>query len=216
MTSPMITPPYRIQTQRTIIRCWDPKDAPMMKASVDENITHLITFMPWAANEPEDLDNKIDLLRSFRGHFDLGQEFVYGIFDPTESRVIGGTGLHPRAGVNAFEIGYWIHKDFTNQGLATEISAALTKVAFDYLGMRRIEIHCAVENIASASVPRKLGYTLEATLRQRLLLSDQNYHDEMVWTLLKEEYPSTPSASVVIEAFDAMGRTILKPEIINQ
>lgn len=210
MTSLITTPPYRIKTQRTLIRCWDPKDAPMMKASVDENIAHLITFMPWAANEPEDLDKKIELLRTFRGQFDLGQDFVYGIFNPSETRVIGGTGFHTRRGPNALEIGYWIHKDFINQGLATEISAALTRIAFEFLELQRIEIHCAVENLASAAVPRKLGFTLEATLRQRILLADQQYHDEMVWTLLRDEYPSTPSASADIEAFDAMNRPIFK------
>ena len=210
MTSPITTPPYRIKTLRTLIRCWDPKDAPMMKASVDENISHLITFMPWAANEPEDIDKKIELLRTFRGNFDLGQDFVYGVFNSTETRVIGGTGYHPRRGANALEIGYWIHKDFINQGLATEITAALTKVAFEFLEMRRIEIHCALENLASAAVPRKLGYTHEAVLRQRILLNDQQYHDAMVWTLLKDEYPSTPSVSAEIEAFDAMGRPIQK------
>lgn len=202
-------PIYRVNTQRTVIRCWNPEDAAMMKASIDENISHLITFMPWAAQEPQDLNEKITLLRTFRGRFDLDQDFIYGIFNPSETQVIGGTGLHTRLGENAREIGYWIHRDYINQGLATEVSAALTRVAFELLGFQWVEIHCAVENLASAAVPRKLGYTQEAILRQRLLLPDNRYHDEMIWTLLRDEYPSTPSAQAALVAFDAMGHQVL-------
>lgn len=209
MTQTISGPAYRIHTQRTVIRCWDPKDAPMAKASVDENIAHLLTFMPWAADEPQPVEQKIALLRSFRGHFDLGQDFVYGIFNRDETRVLGGTGLHTRGKPNTREIGYWIHKDFTRQGLATEVSMALTKVAFEIDHVWRVEIICAVDNIASAAVPRKLGYTCEAVHRQEIILNDGQRHDEMYWTLLESEYPTSPSASAAIEAYDALGRRIL-------
>jgi hypothetical protein len=36
--------------------------------------------MPWAAAEPKPLEEKAELLRVFRGRFDLGEDFVYGIF----------------------------------------------------------------------------------------------------------------------------------------
>ena len=41
--------------------------------------------MPWAEQEPTEVEAKVELLRSFRGRFDLGQDFTYGIFDPDES-----------------------------------------------------------------------------------------------------------------------------------
>jgi hypothetical protein len=44
----------------------------------------------------------VQLLRGFRGRFDLGQDFAYGIFVPDDSEVLGGTGLHTRAGDDAF------------------------------------------------------------------------------------------------------------------
>ena len=54
--------------------------------------------MPWAYTSPQEFDVKAALLRRFRGNFDLGQDFVFGIFAPDETRVLGGTGLHTRAG----------------------------------------------------------------------------------------------------------------------
>jgi RimJ/RimL family protein N-acetyltransferase len=203
-------PAYEIFTQRLVIRCYQPQDAPRLKEAIDASLEHLRPWMPWAQHEPEDLQKKIDRIRVWRGYFDLGQDFIYGIFDKAQTRLLGGTGLHTRAGEDAREIGYWIHADFINQGLATEASAALTRVAFEIDQVQRVEIHCDPQNVRSASVPRKLGYTLEGTLRQRSgPFSGGSFVDSMIWSLLKDEYPASPSAQAEIQAFDAIGRQIL-------
>jgi len=202
-------PAYRIHTHRLVIRCWDPADAFLLQAAVHESLDHLLPWMPWASSEPEDIQVKIERLRTFRGKFDLNQDFIYGIFNEDQTRVLGGTGLHTRLESDAREIGYWIHKDFINQGLATEISAALTKVAFEVSKMNRVEIHCASDNVRSAAVPKKLGYTHEATLPRRTLLSDGKYHDTMIWALFRDEYEESPASKAEIQAFDCMGRQII-------
>ncbi|NLG96838.1 MAG: GNAT family N-acetyltransferase [Chloroflexi bacterium] len=202
-------PVYRIETRRLVLRCWSPVDAPLLKQAVDESLDHLRPWMPWAANEPQDVATKIERIREWRGNFDLGQDFVYGVFNQDESRVLGGSGLHTRVGRDAREIGYWIHKDFINQGLATELSAALTRVAFEIDGVNRVEIHCDPENVRSAAVPRKLGYTHEATLRQRSRMNDGSYRDVMIWTLLRCDYSETPAARAEFRAYDAANRLIL-------
>jgi RimJ/RimL family protein N-acetyltransferase len=201
-------PAYRIHTARLVVRCYNPSDAPLLKAAVDANLDHLRPWMPWALAEPTDLNTKVDLLRRFRAQFDLGQNFTYGIFNPEESELLGGTGMHTRLQEQAREIGYWIRQDQTNRGLATEAAAALTQIAFELDGVDRVEIHCQPSNVRSAAVPRKLGYNLEATLRRRGEALGQRV-DLQVWTLFRDEYPTSPSAQVKIEAFDAAGRRIL-------
>ncbi len=202
-------PAYRIVTHRLVIRCYEPADAQMLEESVNASREHLLPFMPWAYDLPMPFQDQLALVRRFRGNFDLGNDYVYAVLNPEETRVLGGTGLHTRVGAHAREIGYWIHVDFAGQGFATELSAALTRVAFEVDGVNRIEIHCDPENVRSANVPRKLGYTHEATLRSRITRHDGSLRDAMIWTLLREEYPNSPSASVQIEAFDAIGRKIL-------
>lgn len=209
MTDPIPGPAYRIHTRRLVIRCWNPVDAPLLKAAIDASLDHLRPWMPWAAREPQDLYQKIELLRTFRGHFDLGQDFVFGIFNRDETQVLGGTGLHARLEQGAREIGYWIHKDYINQGLATEVSAALTKIAFVVDQVNRVEIHCDPKNVRSAAVPQKLGFTLEATLRRRVPDGEGELRDIMIWTLFADAYPSSPAASAEIEAFDVVGREII-------
>ena len=73
--------------------------------------------------------------------------------------LVGGCGLMRRIGPGGLEIGYWVHQAWTRRGLATAASAALVEAAFRLPGVDRIEIVHDELNVASAGVPRKLGFT---------------------------------------------------------
>jgi RimJ/RimL family protein N-acetyltransferase len=165
--------------------------------------------MPWVKSEPEELKVKIERLRMFRADFDLSKNYVYGVFDPHETELVGGTGLHPRVGSNAFEIGYWINVNHVNKGYATEISAALTKVAFEIEHINRVEIHCEPSNIKSSAIPKKLGYVYEATLRNRTENIKGELIDSMIWSIVKDEYLKSPCAKAKVVAYDAFGSQII-------
>jgi RimJ/RimL family protein N-acetyltransferase len=203
----VLTPPYRIETARLVVRCWEPRDAAALKEALDSSLDHLRPWMPWALAEPQTLAEKVALLRSFRGQFDLDDEYVYGIFARDESRVLGGTGLHRRVGDDAFEIGYWIRADAIGGGLATECVAALTRAAVEIARADRVEIHVDPPNERSRAVPRKLGYREEATLLRRLPPKEPDgpRRDVVVYTILAEEVAPSPCAQVEYTAFDAVG-----------
>jgi RimJ/RimL family protein N-acetyltransferase len=200
---------YRIVTERLVIRCWEPADAVLAKEAIDSSLDHLREWMPWAHAEPTTLEQKVQLLRLFRGKFDLDQDMVYGIFDRDERRAVGGTGLHPRVGDGASEIGYWIRADSTGQGFARESTAAVTRVAFEIGGYDRIEIRCDPANVRSAAIPKRLGYVYEATLRGRLRNEHDEPRDAMVFTMFADDYPASPCAAATLEAFDAAGAQLL-------
>ncbi|MCA9604675.1 MAG: GNAT family N-acetyltransferase [Myxococcales bacterium] len=199
-------PAYRILTPRLCIRAWNPVDAPALAEAIGASLDHLRPWMPWIADEPMPLDDRITQLRLFRARFDGDDDYIYGIWDRAETRVLGGTGLHRRIGEGALEIGYWIRPDRANEGLVTEASAALVRVAFAVHRVGRVEIHCAPDNHASARVPEKLGFTHEATLRERTTTPDGKPRDTMIWTLFRSDAPTLPSFDV--EAFDAAGRAL--------
>ena len=191
-------------------RCWEPRDAPLLKEAVDSSIDHLLPWMPWAADEPQTLDEKVQLLRRFRGQFDLGQNFVYGLFSRDESEVVGGSGFHKRDGDDAFEIGYWIRASREREGLTTEVTAALTRVGFELCGVDRIEIQCEPANERSMRIPLKLGYREEARMRRRLYAAPGSEpRDVVVFTLFRNELAESPAASAQLEAYDALGRRVL-------
>jgi RimJ/RimL family protein N-acetyltransferase len=207
----MTDPPYRIVTERLVVRCWEPRDARLLKDAVDSSLEHLRAWMPWAWDDPRPLSETVALLRRFRGQFDLGQDFVYGIFDRGETEVLGGTGFHTRVGEDAFEIGYWIRASRTGQGLATEATAALTRAGIEVCGVDRIEIRVEPGNEPSIAIPRKLGYREEARLRRRLEPhpNQSGRRDTVVFTLFADEYPQSFCASARLEASDAVGERVL-------
>jgi RimJ/RimL family protein N-acetyltransferase len=209
MSQPHIfNPAYRIETSRLVLRCYQPSDAPLLDASIRESLDHLKPWMPWAHDEPLPLEARLKTIQRFRGKFDLQENYVYGIFNPAETQLLGSTGLHPRIGDDQLEIGYWLHKDYINRGLITEATAALIKVAFEIIHVHRLEIHCDPRNLASASIPRKLGFTHEGTLRQKTPFLN-GWSDSMIWGLLAEEYPSSPAVRANIKVFDAAGHPLL-------
>ena len=142
--------------------------------------------MPWAHDDPQPLEEKVELLRGFRGRFDLGQDFVYGIFSADESEAVGGTGFHTRRGEGIFEIGYWIR-------------------ASRYI--ERIEIRVDPANAASLAIPRKLGYAEEGIARG--VFHGPNgkprQNDAVVFALLPGEF----ERDVELKAYDAAGERVL-------
>lgn len=200
---------YRIETERLVIRCYQPSDASMLKTAIDESLEHLRPWMPWAHEEPKPLAEKVAMLRRFRGMFDLEQDFSFGLFDLEEKQVCGGIGLHTRLGPDAREIGYWISAAHANRGLTTEAAGALTKVGFEIEHLARIEIRCDPANTRSHSIAKKLGYVHEATLRERVLRPDGTRRDTMIWSLFASDYPSSPAAALRLRAFDLLGEPLL-------
>ena len=205
-----MTPPYRIETERLVIRCYDPEDAPLLKEAIDSSIDHLRPWMPWARNEPQTLDEKVDLLRRFRSQFDADENYPYGVFTPDESRQLGGAGLHPRGGEGSLEIGYFIRADATGQGLATEVTAALTRAGIEKSGLERIDIQVEPENERSLRIPRKLGFAEEARLRGRLEPKEPGgpRRDSILFTMLAVELPASPCMAYEYVAYDAIGREL--------
>jgi RimJ/RimL family protein N-acetyltransferase len=197
----LVIPPRRIVTDRLVVRCYEHSDAQIAKDAVDSSVDHLRAFMNWAWELPEPVEVIEERIAMFRLQFEAGDNFTYGFFTRDETELVGGGGLHRRAGPEAFEIGYWIRASRLRQGLVTEATAALTRAAFDRCGVERVEIHIDPANVASLGVPPKLGYMREATLRRRLppIPPSLERRDEVIFSLLDEEYPGSAAAAVPVE-----------------
>jgi RimJ/RimL family protein N-acetyltransferase len=204
--TPAKTPPYRIETERLVIRCYEPEDAPLLKAAVDSSIEHLLPWMPWARFEPQSVADKVELCRMFRGQFDLDQNYIYGIFSPDETEQLGGSGFHKRANEGSLEIGYWVAASAMGRGIATEVAAVQTRAGFELAGLDRIDIQVEPTNERSIAIPRKLGFTEEGRLRRRLdHHEDEPRRDSVIFSMLREELESSPCMQYDYVAYDVLG-----------
>lgn len=149
--------PVRIRSQRLTLRRWGEHDVAALTAAVSTSLDHLRPWMPWASAEPLSAAERLALIRRWQADGEGGGDVVFGVF--RGDVVIGGAGLHRRIGPGGLEIGYWIHVDHTRQGYACEAAAVLTTAALTVRGVERVEIHHDKANVASAGVPRKLGFT---------------------------------------------------------
>jgi RimJ/RimL family protein N-acetyltransferase len=204
------TPPYRIETERLVIRCYEPEDAPLLKAAVDSSIEHLLPWMPWARFEPQSVADKVELCRMFRGQFDLDQNYIYGVFSADETAQLGGSGLHPRANEGSLEIGYWVAVGATGQGIATEVTAVVARAGFELAGLDRIDIQVDPANDRSLAIPRKLGFTEEGTLRRRLEPHDDGLprRDSVLFSMLRQEVSASPCMQYAYAAYDSVGERL--------
>lgn len=203
-------PAYTIRTPRLTLRCHDPAEAPALNRLIEENLEHLGRWMAWVDEHPCAVDSMLARLRQFRSRFDQGEDFIYAVADRTSGALIGGGGLHRRVGPGALEIGYWIAASHCNRGLATELTIALTQVAFEVEHVDRVEIRVAVGNEPSLRVVEKCGYRREGILRGVIALPRGEKGDAVVSSMLRKEYIAGACPSLATEAFDAMGRPITR------
>lgn len=198
---------YRVTTPRLSLRCHEPRDAAAFQAALAANLEHLSPWLCWARTPPT-LDEQLARTVSVRAGFDLGRDFIYGLFDREHGQVLGSVGLHPRIGPGGLEIGYWIDQNHEGRGLVSEAVGALARVALELMQAEYVEIRHEPANERSGRVPERLGFTRDGLLRRRCVFGGGERRDAVVWSLFRDELAGTPVGRAEFEAFDALGRPI--------
>ncbi len=132
----------------------------VLSDAVAESREHLRPWMAWIAAEPLTIEQRRSMLIEFERDWLAGGDVMLGMF--LNGRVVGGCGLHRRIACDGLELGYWVHPHFTRRGLATTAARLLTDAALTLPGITHVEIHHDKANVASAGVPRRLGFWLLA------------------------------------------------------
>jgi RimJ/RimL family protein N-acetyltransferase len=125
------------------------------------------------------------MLREREREWSAGGDVMLGI--RLERQAIGSCGLHRRIEPDGLEIGYWIHPSFTGRGLATSAARILTDAAFRVDGITHVEIHHDQANVASAGVPRRLGYRLVAAAPDEVA-APAEVGIEWIWRVDRDEW----------------------------
>lgn len=182
------TPPDVITAGRIELRRRTLDDDDAMVDAIRMSLDHLRPWMPWAAQEPTVEAQHRVVADADTGWLD-GSQFVYGVYESASGELVGGAGLHRRVGPGSIEIGYWVRADRTRRGYARLAAGALTRAALGLAGVGRVEIHCDQANVASAAVPRSLGYRLDRIEDSERLTSGDSGRS-MVWLLTAADHPA--------------------------
>jgi RimJ/RimL family protein N-acetyltransferase len=103
------------------------------------------------------------------------------------------TEVADRAEAVQAEVGWCLDPWYGGQGYATEGAAALLRICFEDLGLRRVTAGCFAENVASWRLMERLGMRREIHQVQQSLHRTEGWLDEYGYALLADEWVATTS-----------------------
>jgi RimJ/RimL family protein N-acetyltransferase len=131
-----------------------------------------------------------ETIRKYLERFeDSTTDLIFAIVDTTTDQHIGNVTLNRINWINrTADTGLIIgKKEFWGKGYAFEAWSLVLEYAFQRLGLRKMIAGAVVDNTASISILKKLGFKIEGTFRQEFLV-DGEYKDGMRLGLLREEF----------------------------
>ncbi len=156
---------YEAEDRTLILRPARVSDASAVHGAVQESQGELRKFMQWS-HLPLTVKHQKTRLKKAVQDYKEGRELLFHLYQSDGGPFLGSLGLHHRTlSRYAFEIGYWIHSEYSGRGLATLGTQCLVVLAFDYLGCHRVQCGYNEANTASQRVNEKVGFAFEGRMR---------------------------------------------------
>jgi RimJ/RimL family protein N-acetyltransferase len=155
-----------LESERLLLRAFEPRDARRLLAVVDQNRAHLERWLMW----PVPMTSVQALEQWAARPYDASEPYRMGVFTKADGELIGAAGLKrrsidPRSDWSWVDVNYWLAASATGHGSATEATRRLAEHAFDDLAAPRVEIRAEPANLSSTRVAERLGFKLEGVLR---------------------------------------------------
>ncbi|WP_246941389.1 GNAT family N-acetyltransferase [Bacillus pinisoli] len=165
-------------------------DAERIFELTDESRIYLKEWLPWLDFTKSVEDTKDFIRGCLKGYAENKSLNTVIILN---EEIVGIAGFNSINWSNKTAyIGYWLGEKFQGKGIVTKVAEALTNYAFKHLKLNKVEIRAAVENKKSRSVPERLGFINEGTIRQAEWLYD-HYVDHIVYGVLVNEWRGSHS-----------------------
>ncbi|MEV4708430.1 GNAT family protein [Actinoplanes sp. NPDC049316] len=167
------------------LRPLEPWQAGEFLEHMDRAREYVDPWIPWASRSTDAASAAATLQRyADLAARDAGR--IYGIW--LAGTLVGGVmfvSFSTRTG--ACEVGCWLEPAGTGRGLITRAVRLLVNWALAERGLYRVEWRCRPDNAASSNVARRLGMTLEGTLRGEFAYGGTR-HDTQVWAVTAPEW----------------------------
>ena len=165
-----VTVPVTVSGDSILLRAFTPADAPAVDAAAADpgiRLYNPITKpgVEWCAE---------------RADWSDGGHASWAIADPDDPvQLLGSVSLHKiDLDQSACEAGFFVVPAHRGRGLAGAALRAATGFAFTELGLRRVELFHALENLGSCRTVEKAGFRLEGVHRESYRYGDGVWHDE--------------------------------------
>jgi RimJ/RimL family protein N-acetyltransferase len=170
-----------------LIRTYREEDVGALFAAARESIAEVGRWLPWC-HEHYSIEETRQFINS-RASLSQGDEwYSFGIFEQDGGRFLGGVGINFINRVHQMaNLGYWVRTSDARRGIATIATRVVAKFGFAQIGLQRIEIVAAVDNLPSQRVAEKVGAVREGVVRNRLLIRGASV-DAVLFSLVPEDF----------------------------
>ncbi|MBN1694872.1 GNAT family N-acetyltransferase [candidate division WOR-3 bacterium] len=174
----------KLETERLLLRLLDLSDAERVRELAgDKEIADTTTNIP----HPYEKGMAEEWISSSRIKFESGECVHLAVILKATQELIGAIGLIIDKGFNRGELGYWIGREYWNQGYCTEGSRAVLDYGFNQLLLHKITSSHFARNPSSGRVMRKIGMKKEGFLKKHVPKSGK-YEDLVIYGVLRKEW----------------------------
>jgi RimJ/RimL family protein N-acetyltransferase len=158
---------------RFTVRPPSPGDEALHFEAVIESMPEVSKWLEWC-HEGYVLEESRSWVERVIAGREAGEMHEFFVFDG-EDRFVGGCGLNKiDTRFLKANLGYWMRTSAAGRGAATAAAILVARYGFEELGLQRIEIVAATDNIASQRVAAKTGALRESVLRNGIRFRGAN------------------------------------------
>ena len=182
--------PTRIETERLVLRGYQPGDVSMYYQISLKNQPHLQPFE--SGNAINSIHSEAEaerVIRDFMECWAARKSFFLGAFlrDTDEFAAQIYVGVVNRT-LPEFEIGYIADVEHEGKGYVTEAVRGVLRTLFTQLGAHRVRLECDETNLRSLRVAERCGFVREGLIRETKRHADGSYTGDVHYGLLRSEY----------------------------
>jgi [ribosomal protein S5]-alanine N-acetyltransferase len=173
-----------------VTRLVTPEDAPALAELVRVNREFLAPWEPIRSENYFTADGQRALIRADLEQYDQGSKMPHVIIDDS-GRVIGRIALNGvvRGAFQSCSLSYWVGASHNGRGFATKAVCAIVRVAFEELGLHRVQAETLLHNAGSQRVLERNGFTPYGMAPEYLNIAGR-WQDHALYQLVK---PSSPT-----------------------
>lgn len=166
------------------------EDASTLYALVDSNRKYLRQWLSWVDMQqgPHDAGQFIE---GARNDNQAGVALLLGI--EHEGDIVGVIGFYEFDNENRHtSMAYWISSSHQGKGIVSSSCERLIEYAFTDLGLNRVVMQIAEDNIRSRRVAERIGLACEGTSRQSEWLYD-HFVNQVIYAVVADQWSADPA-----------------------
>lgn len=172
----------------TFTRLLTMDDATELAKILTENREFLAEWDPLHSDDFFTVERQSALLEQALRDHTAGTSVPLAVLDD-EGRIVGRLNINNvvRGALQSASIGYWVSRSHNGQGLATGAVTEAVRIAFDQLGLHRLQAETLIRNTGSQKVLSRNGFTPYGIAPQYLRIAGQ-WQDHILYQLLNPRW----------------------------